>query len=263
MQLEGARVLLTGATGGIGKAVAERLAGRGAALLLTARSEAALADAARELAGRGAKVETVAADLGTDEGIERVAAAAERFGADVLVNNAGMNVFGMLEQLGAADVRQILRTNLEGPVQLVHRLLPHLLTRRRAAVVNVGSSFGSIGFAGFTVYCASKFGLRGFTEALRRELADGPVRACYVAPRAVQTAFNPPEVVRMNRDLGNRADPPEAVAAAVEAAILKERRETYVGQPEGFFARLNGLLPGVVDGALRRKLAIIKRYAAA
>jgi short-subunit dehydrogenase len=263
MQLEGARVLLTGASGGIGQAIAARLAARGASLLLTARGDDALQRAAAELAARGATVETVAADLGTAAGIERVAAAAERFRVDILVNNAGTNVFGLLEQLGTPDVQQILRTNLEGPVQLVHRLLTHLLTRRRAVIVNVGSSFGSIGFAGFAVYCASKFGLRGFTEALRRELADGPVRACYVAPRAVATAFNPPEVVQMNADLGNRADPPEAVAAAVERAILEERRETYIGQPEGFFARLNGLLPGVVDGALRRKLAIIKRYAAA
>jgi short-subunit dehydrogenase len=263
VQLEGARVLLTGATGGIGLAIAERLAAHGASLLLTARGEDSLQRAAATLAARGATVEVVAADLGTAAGIERVALAAERFGADVLVNNAGTNVFGMLEQLGSPDVGQILRTNLEGPVQLVHRLLPQLLSRRRAMIVNVGSSFGSIGFAGFAVYCASKFGLRGFTEALRRELADGPVRACYVAPRAVETSFNPPEVVRMNADLGNRADPPEAVAAAVERAIIGERRETYLGQPEGFFARLNGLLPGVVDGALRKKLAIIKRHAAA
>jgi short-subunit dehydrogenase len=263
VQLEGARVLVTGATGGIGQAIAARLAGHGAALLLTARGEAGLQQAATALAAKGATVEVLPADLGSAAGIERVAEAAERFAVDIVVNNAGTNVFGLLEQLGAPDVQQILRTNLEGPVQLVHRLLPHLLTRRRAVIVNVGSSFGSIGFAGFAVYCASKFGLRGFTEALRRELADGPVRACYVAPRAVDTAFNPPEVVRMNADLGNRADPPEAVAAAVEWAILKERRETYIGQPEGFFARLNGLLPGVVDGALRKKLAIIKRYAAA
>ncbi len=263
MQLEGARILLTGASGGIGRAIASRLAGRGASLLLTARDEGSLAAMARELAARGAKVEVVAADLGSPQGNERVAAAAERFGADVLINNAGTNVFGLLEQIGTPDVQQVLRTNLEGPVQLVHRLLPHLLARRRAVVVNVGSSFGSIGFAGFAVYCASKFGLHGFTEALRRELADGPVRVCYVAPRAVDTAFNPPEVVRMNADLGNRADPPEAVAAAVERAIRDERRETYVGQPEGFFARLNALLPGVVDAALRRKLAVIKRHAAA
>jgi short-subunit dehydrogenase len=263
MQLEGTRILVTGATGGIGQAVAQRLAARGASLLLTARGEAALLGTAAGLSGRGATVEVLPADLGTAAGIERVAAAAERFGADILVNNAGTNVFGLLEQLGAPDVEQILRTNLEGPIRLVHRLLPHLLGRRRAMIVNVGSSFGSIGFAGFAVYCASKFGLHGFTEALRRELADGPVRVCYVAPRAVETAFNPPEVVRMNAELGNRADPPDAVAAAVERAILEERRETYIGQPEGFFARLNGLLPSVVDGALRRKLAIIKRYAAA
>lgn len=263
MRLDGARVLLTGATGGIGQAIAARLAGHGARLLLTARDEAGLQQAAATLAARGATVEALTADLGTPAGIERVAEAAGRFGVDVLVNNAGTNVFGLLEQLGAPDVQRILRTNLEAPVQLVHRLLPQLLSRRRAVIVNVGSSFGSIGFAGFTVYCASKFGLRGFTEALRRELADGPVRACYVAPRAVDTAFNPPEVVQMNAELGNHADSPEAVAAAIERAIVGERRETYIGQPEGFFARLNGLLPGVVDGALRGKLAIIKRYAAA
>ena len=92
------------------------------------------------LAGRGATVEVLAADLGAPGGIERVAAAAERFGVDIVVNNAGTNVFGLLEQIGAPDVEQILRTNLEGPVQLVHRLLPHLLGRRCAMIVNVGGT---------------------------------------------------------------------------------------------------------------------------
>jgi short-subunit dehydrogenase len=120
--------------------------------------------------------------------------------------------------------------------------------------------FGSIGYPGNVAYSASKFGLRGFSEALRRELSDTPVRVCYVAPRVVATAFNSARVAAMNRALGNREDSPETVGAAVVRAIQTEAAITVIGQPERFFSRVNALLPRLVDGAIRRQLPLIKRH---
>ena len=94
---------------------------------------------------------------------------------------------------------------------LCQGLLPLLRNRPEAAIVNIGSTFGSIGHPGFATYCASKFGLRGFTETLRRELADTEVQVYYVAPRATRTDMNSAAVVQLNEELGNAMDPPDVV----------------------------------------------------
>ena len=128
------------------------------------------------------------------------------------------------------------------------------------ALVLVGSTFGSIGFPGYTAYCASKFGLRGFSEALRRELADTPVQVVYVAPRATATAMNPAPVNELNRALGNAMDAPEAVAAQILQAMEKDERRRFLGWPEKLFVVINGILPKLVDKAMLKQLPVIRRF---
>ena len=103
--------------------------------------------------------------------------------------------------------------------------------------------------------------MRGFTEALRRELADTNVSVRYVAPRATRTGINTSAVERMNAELGVAMDPPELVAKAVCDMLAGSRVEAVLGWPEKLFARVNGILPRVVDGALRKQLPVIRRYA--
>ena len=111
-------------------------------------------------------------------------------------------------------------------------------------------------------YCASKAGLRAFTEALRRELADTPLKVMYLAPRATQTTLNDERVVAMNKALGNAVDSPALVADAVTGMIVRgNQNQLFIGWPEKLFARLNQLLPGMVDGALGKQLETIKRFA--
>ena len=153
--------------------------------------------------------------------------------------------------------------NAVAPMLLCHALIPLLAQRAHAHIVNVGSTFGSIGFPGFCTYSASKFALRGFSEALRRELADTPIRVHYVAPRATKTALATSRVRAMNKELGVGMDSPQTVAAAIVDALRRERRETFLGVPERLFAKLNGVLPGLVDRSLRKQLAVIRRYATA
>jgi short-subunit dehydrogenase len=137
-----------------------------------------------------------------------------------------------------------------------------LKARPEATIVNIGSTFGSIGHPGFSTYCATKFGLRGFTESLRRELSDTKVGVFYIAPRATQTDMNSEAVAELNRELGNAMDQPEVVVDEI-IRLLKTRRagDYFLGWPEKLFVRLNGLLPRVVVGAISKQLATIKRLA--
>jgi len=144
-------------------------------------------------------------------------------------------------------------------MRLTHALLPLLKSRRHAAIVSVGSTFGSLPFPGFVAYSAAKAGLRAFSQALRRELSDSAVAVIHLAPRAIDTPMNSPEVKALNRELGNSSDAPEAVARQVLLALVLGHGEHHFGFPEKLFAWLNGIAPSLIDRALAGKLPIIKR----
>jgi short-subunit dehydrogenase len=147
---------------------------------------------------------------------------------------------------------RVLDTNLLAPMVLTGALLPHLRGLPRAQVICVGSALGAIGLPGYSVYCASKFGLRGFAQALRRELAETPVRVQYLGPRSTRTAFNSAEVAAYNRATGTAMDPPESVAQALVELMEAESAERFLGFPEKIAARINGLVPVPFDGAFAR-----------
>jgi short-subunit dehydrogenase len=257
------RALVTGGGGGIGVAIAAELLGRGASVLLVDRDEAALRRAAERLVRFGARVGTIAADLTRVEDRNRLCEAASswRGGINVLVNNAGVNHFHMFADQPPGQIDVAVAINLLAPLHLCRELLPHLQGQPEACILNTGSVFGAIGYPGYAVYSATKFAVRGFTEALRRELSDTAVSVRYVAPRATRTGINTSAVERMNAELGVAMDPPELVARAVCDMLAGHRVEAVLGWPEKLFARVNGLLPRVVDGALRKQLPVIRRYA--
>ncbi len=259
MKIEGLRILLTGASGGIGEALAAALAAKGAKLALAGRRREALEAVAMRIGG----AEVVTGDL-TDADARATLvndAVAKLGGVDLLINNAGALEFRLFAEQEPAAVERILQTNLVGPTLLTHALLPHMLERGAGRIVNVGSTFGTIGFACFSAYSASKFGLRGLSEALRRELEGSGVEVTYVAPRAARTKINDERVMAMGREVKMNMDTPERVAAEVVRAIEKGAKEHYVGFPESFFARLNAALPRLVDKALRGQNAVMRRHA--
>jgi short-subunit dehydrogenase len=250
------RAVLTGASGGIGHAIAAALAPSCDALLLVGRHPARLAEAA---AAAGPAARTLVADLATSAGRDAVALD----GVNLLINNAGACDFGWLAGQSDATLERIVETNVLAPMQLTRRLLPQLLRQPQAWILNVGSIFGYLGYPGHAAYSASKFALRGFSEALRRELADGPVRVLYFAPRATRTAMNGAGLVALNRELGVAMDDPAAVAQSLMRLLRRPARERLLGMPERLFARVNQLAPGLVDRALRRQLSTIRRHAPA
>jgi short-subunit dehydrogenase len=259
------RALITGASGGIGRALATELHGRGASVLLVGRDAQTLASATQELGGRSMRVDWCAADLATGEGRARVVEAASRWGGgiNVLVNNAGLGEFGMLDELDDAAIERLFAINAIAPMQLTRALLPQLRAQPAGAILNIGSVFGSLGYPGFAAYSATKFALRGFTEALRRELADSKIGVHYFAPRATRTGMNTSAVDRMNAELKVAMDPPAQVAAAACSMLEAGKTSAVFGWPEKLFVRINALLPGVVDGSLRKQLPVIRRHAAA
>lgn len=262
MNIAGSTILITGAAGGIGSATARRLGKAGARLLLTDLRPEPLEALVAELDRQGVDAASVACDIGSATGREALARRAEALRVDTLINVAGINPFGLLVEQSVAEIERAIAINTIAPLQLCRALLPQLARRAEAHVVNVGSVFGSIGYPGFAVYSASKFAVRGFTEAMRREHADSPIQFHYVAPRATRTALSTDRIRAMNEALKVAMDTPESVAIAIERTLRRSRRETRLGLPERLFALINAVLPGLVDRALARQLPVIRRFAA-
>lgn len=249
------RVLLTGATGGIGAALAAAFLSDGHAVLLQGRNAERLEVLSTEL-GEG-ECDAIGGDINAAADRENIVEAARRFQVDTLCNNAGINQFGAFAE---TDIEPLISTNLTATLRLTQDVLPVILSRGSPKLMFIGSAFGAIGFPGYSVYCASKFALRGFAEAIAREYADTALRVHYIAPRATSTEMNDARVVAMNEDLGTATDTPQIVAAQVLKALKNERSRLQIGALESLQTRVNGIAPGVVDRALRGKLPTIKKY---
>ena len=261
MKIAQASVVLTGASGGIGAATGRLLIFEGARVLLVGRSKQNLLRLAAELEARipnRIRMDALIADVTTAAGRDAIRHAAEMRNVNVLINNAGVSSFGALGSLTDAGITASVETNLLAPMLLTSALLPHLLKQPRALVLNVGSTLGSIGVPGFSTYGASKAGLRGFSEALRRELADTSVGVQYLAPRAVDTGFNDAQAHAFNHATGSHMDKPEHVARAILKMIESEGAEHYLGLSERIAARLNALAPRLLDGAFAKHRKALK-----
>jgi short-subunit dehydrogenase len=225
MELEGKRILLTGATGGLGRAIAEGLAAAGASLALSARRQPELLELARSLPGGEERHQALVSDLaeaGAAQGL--IAEAGE---LDGLVANAAMHGTGRLERLGTDEVKATLRVNLEAPILIAQALIPRLIERGEGQIVLIGSLNGKAATPRSSVYCATKFGLRGFALALREDLLPHGVGVSLVAPGFVRDAGMFHESgARPPAGLGTTT--PREVARGVVRAIRENRSEVEV-----------------------------------
>lgn len=264
MKIASARVLLTGASGGIGIEILRQLLERGACVAAVSNDLRPVRAAFPELADDGRRLLLVEGDLTSAafraEAIE-TAALWGGGGIDILINAAGAAEFALLEDQAARGIEFVTQLNLVAPMDLSRLALPLLAAAPQGLIVNLGSVFGAIGYPGNAVYSATKFGLRGFSEALRRELADSSTGVLYLAPRATRTPLNPPAVNALNERLGNKVDEPAFVAGRILRAIARSRGVVTFGWPERLFVRINALLPGVVDRAIGAKLADVRHFA--
>jgi short-subunit dehydrogenase len=238
MRFNGNEVLLTGGAGGLGRPLMELLQGKGARVTVLDRVEAPGA------------ADCLVHDIGSPEGLDAAARNVARRRWDTLINLAGIQHFGPVEAQSPEHLVTSYIVNLVAPVRLAQAVLPAMKAQGSGRIVNVGSIFGSIGFAHFASYSSAKAGLRGFSQALRRELRGSGVGVTYVAPRAVRTALNSGRVLDFAKVTGMRLDEPDVIAERIVEAIRKERPEAYFGFPESLFVRVNAVFPGLVDRAL-------------
>jgi len=245
VKIDGATVLLTGATGGIGHAIARRLHAEGAHLILTGRRVDVLAPLAAELGAQ-----STVADLADPASLD--ALLAEAGPIDLLVANAALPGVGRLTDVPIERVDANLDVNLRAPIMLARALLPQMTARGSGHLVFIGSVSGIVASPGTALYNATKFGLRGFTDALRQDLHGSGVSASIVEPSFVRDAGMFVES-EMEIPRGTRTVSPEQVAAAVVKAIVKDRGEIVVAPPElRFGARLGSLFPAL-NAAIQRR----------
>lgn len=192
MSLEGKNAIVTGGTRGIGLAITRALLERGAGVFICARKKEEVELLITELAqAYGERIKGAAADVGDyEQARSMVASAAKAFsGIDILINNAGIGSHNSVEQMPVEEWDATIGTNLSGLFYCCHEALPLMKARGGGYIVNIGSLAGKQAFAGGAAYCASKFGLIGFSEALMQEVRYDHVRVSYVMPGSVNTSF--------------------------------------------------------------------------
>lgn len=249
------RVLLTGASSGIGLALANRLAKEQARLLLTARREDRLAGLADSLRADGIEVAYVAGDLTNPAVREQLFLEATRRwgGLDVLVNNAGVGAVGPFEKSDSTHLQRMMDVNFFAPAELTRRMLPLLASGQQPLVVNVGSVLGHVAVPNKSEYCASKFAMRGWSNALRVELQRSGMDLLLVDPNTTQSEFfDQLLAVRGTVARNPMSMKAETVADRTVRAIQRGRRELILTTSARAMIWADFLLGPIFRMALRR-----------
>jgi short-subunit dehydrogenase len=250
VDLEGKRLLLSGATGGIGRAIAEELAGNGASLVLSSRKEEQLQELAQSLPGGASRHQVLVADLAEPGAAAKLANDAGD--VDGLVANAALPATGRLESFSAEEVERALRVNFESPILMARALAPKLAQKGEGHLVFISSLAGKVGSPRSSLYNSTKFGVRGFAFGLREDLHPHGIGVSIVSPGFVREAG-------MFHDAGSQPPPgmgtttPKKVARAVVRAITRNRNEiTVAPRRQRFLAEFGYRHPGFAARVQRR-----------
>ncbi len=254
--LQGGVGVVTGAASGIGAALAANLAGRGMALALADRNAAGLAAAAAVARARGVRVSEHVLDVRDSEALANLpeAVLAEHGHVSLLVNNAGVALIGTFEQVSLEDFAWVMDINFWAPVRLCKAFLYVLHREESAHIVNVSSIFGNVAPPGNAAYCASKFGVRGFSEALRHELAESKIGLTVVHPGGIRTevansarlsqGIDPDEakgsIAEFNKLLKTS---PEEAAEVIVQGVIKQKGRVLIGRDARMLDRIQRLFP--------------------
>jgi short-subunit dehydrogenase len=238
---------VTGATGGIGHAIAKAFAARGASVIVTGRRADVLEPLAQEIRGR-----SVACDLSQRDEVDRLAAEAIAAEVDVLVANAALPASGLLVELTQEQIDRMLEVNLRAPIALARTLAPEMIRRGRGHLVFISSLAGKGASPASSIYSATKFGLRGFALGVRDDLRAHGVGVSVVLPGFIREAGMFADAqVELPRGVGTRS--PDDVAAAVLRAIERNKAEVEVA-PMGvrLGAAFAGVAPQLASAVSRR-----------
>ena len=257
-------IVLTGATSGIGLVTARMAAERGAKLLLVARNEDALKQLTDEINGSGGEAHYVAADVGIEADVKKIAAEAlNKFGTfDTWINNAGVTIYGKLEDVPIDDLRQLFETNFWGVVY-GSLIAARNLKTTGGALINLGSTLSDVAIPLQGMYCASKHAVKGFTDALRIELEaeDAPISVTLIKPSAIDTPYtdharnylknepqNPPPVYS-----------PETVAEAILHCAENPTRDVFIGAGGKAMSVMGKVAPRTTDIVMENSMLSIQK----
>ena len=263
MNFRGRTAVITGASSGIGRAVALECARRGAAVVLAARRAERLETVAAECRGRGVRADSVVTDVALRSDCQRlVARAMELHGRiDVLVNNAGFATFDAIETARPEDLERMMATNYFGAVHCTQAALPHMLAAGEGRIVNVASIAGLMGYERMGGYGATKFALVGFSESLRDEVAGRGIGVSCVCPGTTNTEFfataerdKMPGASRLILAVG-----PERVARVICDAAESGSYRRIVPFPARLFIRLKEVAPRLAHMLMRRVSSVLEK----
>lgn len=257
MHLENKLILITGAGSGIGRALAVEASRRGMTVALCGRRMSALTETL-ELLDRAKANLVLPADITRKEDRH---ALRDQIGQtwgrlDVLINNAGILEVGPLESLLDPTLEQTVATNITAPIALTRDMLPLLAVARPSRIVNIGSVLGDIPYPFMSAYSATKFALRGFSIALRREIRGRGIGVTYAAPRTTKTA-SADKVESLLKMKQAQIDQPERVATQIWNAIERDADSVYAAGPERIFILVQRLFPQLVDRAISKQISNI------
>lgn len=232
MEFAGKTVIVTGASSGIGAALARQLAGRGATIAGVARRADRLDEVIATCAASTKNSAAFVADLSNPEDAAALMATIwdHYGGVDILINNAGMGMRKRLLDHTPDDLDAVLRTNLLGPIRMSQTLIPKMLAAGGGMIVNVASGGGRFGIPHESIYCASKFGLTGWSEVAAIELIDTPVRVKLIQPGAVASEIWDPREGEVSGMVGAEFISSEECAEGIIAALGEGGFEHYVPQ---------------------------------
>jgi short-subunit dehydrogenase len=254
--IAGSRAIVTGASGGLGRAIATELARQGANLVLVARRADQLRAVADEISQTGGRATVVAGDI-TDPQIRQqaIAKAQTEFGGlDLLVNNAGVGAIGRFDAADEARLRRVFEINFFAAAELTRAAIPMLRLGRQPIIVNIGSVLGLRATPQNSEYCASKFALRGWSESIRIELASDGIDVLLVSLGPTQSDFWD-HLVGQNKAppwSTSGAMPTELAASKIVRAVEAGRRELIPSFKARWFVRAGRLFPGLMDRFMRR-----------
>ena len=234
MQLKGKTVLLTGGTGGLGAALRLCLTQEGAKVISVGREEG----------------EDIRVDLSNAEEVSELCKQLAKKPIDILIHNAGLQYFGRMHEQPEAQLKAMVAVNLLTPLLLTRALLPGMLAQKSGQVAIIGSAFAAIPFSHFGTYCATKGGMRAFSQSLRREYAKLGITVTYAAPRAMRTGMSTGPIAEFLKRTKSATDDPAVTAAKIVQGIKVDQREITIGFSEGIFSRLSAIFPSFFDKAL-------------
>jgi short-subunit dehydrogenase len=257
-ELLGRRILITGASSGIGRTLAEQTARAGARVVLASRSAAKLDQLATSLQTEGHDVLSVPTDVTSEEHRCRLfKIIVDRLGGlDILVNNAGIASWGHFAESSEEILRQIMEVNFFAPAEMIRLAIPILTQGIQPAIVNISSMCGRRGMPAWPEYSASKFALCGLTEALRGEMARFDINVLLVLPGLTRTELRDHMLRnegRMKIDF-TKGMPPEKVARRIVRVIRKNWTETAIGRDARWLLRINKFFPRLVDWLIARRV---------